>query len=355
MNIAEAINSESTRWDSFITSTSSGSFLQTWAWGEMQRELGGRYWRIIIEHNGKIHAVALVLRRGLTLGYSWLYVPHGPVFADGLSKEDQAHVWGLLQEKFESLAKETGAFFIRIDPFLPAEALAKAEMGSIKIPDAWRKSSREVQPKDTLILDLNQSVETLQASFHPKTRYNIKVAQKKGVTISYSTNPDDVEKFLNISREVSVRTGFSYHPDDYYRVMIDVLGKQNVAELAIATSGSEVLAAHIMLYANGTATYAHGASDPSKRSYMAPTLLYWDTIVRAKEKGMKQYDFFGVAPEDASPDHSWAGITRMKMGFGGNRVSYVGAHDLVCNEGLYAGFGLMRDAVSRVKHSIRSI
>ena len=349
MNIAEAINSEATRWDSFIASTSYGSFLQTWAWGEMQRELGGLYWRVIIEHNGKIQAVALVLRRGIKLGYSWLYVPHGPVFADGLSAEDQAHVWGLLEEKFESLAKETGAFFIRIDPLWNS-------LGSeYTIPKTWKKSSREVQPMHTLLLPLNRDIETLQANFHPKTRYNIKVAQKKGVTISYSTNPQDVEKFLNISRQVSARTGFSYHPDDYYRIMIDVLGKQDMAELALAHVGDEVLAVHIMLYANGVATYGHGASDPEKRSYMAPALLYWATILRAKEKGMKQYDFFGVAPEDANLDHSWAGITRMKMGFGGTRASYVGAHDLVFNDGLYAGFGLMRDTFSRVKHSIRSL
>ncbi|MCE9643157.1 MAG: peptidoglycan bridge formation glycyltransferase FemA/FemB family protein [Candidatus Andersenbacteria bacterium] len=348
MNIAEAIHLEEGRWDSFVASTSHGSFLQTWAWGEMHRELGGLYWRVIIEHGGKIMAVALVLRRGIKLGYSWLYVPHGPVFADGLSKEDQAHVWGLLEEKFASLAKETGAFFIRIDPLWTASS-------EYKIPDVWRKSSREVQPKDTLLLDLNQSVETFQTNLHPKTRYNIKVAQKKGVVISYSTTPEDVEKFLKISREVSARTGFAYHPDDYYRVMIDVLGKKNMAEIAIASVGDDVIAAHIILYANGMATYGHGASDPGKRSFMAPTLLYWDTIVRAKEKGMKRYDFFGVAAEDASPDHPWAGITRMKAGFGGTRISYVGAHDLVFNDGLYAGFGLMRDAFSRVRNSIKSI
>lgn len=341
MNIGEAIYSEGTRWDAFVMLASTGSFLQTWAWGEMHRELGSLYWRVIVEHNGKIVAVALVLRRGIKLGYSWLYVPRGPVFADGLSKEEQSHAWGLLEEKFASLAQEASAFFIRIDPLLSAEASEKA--GLPTIPKHWKKSSHEVQPKDTLLLDLNQSVETLQANLHPKTRYNIRVAQKKGVTISYSRDVKDVELFLKISRNVSARTGFSYHPDDYYRVMIDVLGKQNMAELAIAKAGDEVLAAHIMLYANGIATYGHGASDSSKRSFMAPTLLYWDTILRAKEKGVHQYDFFGVAPEDASPDHPWAGITRMKTGFGGTRVSYVGAHDLVFNDGLYAGFGLMRN------------
>lgn len=342
MNIGEAIHSESARWDSFVAGSSSGSFLQTWAWGEMQRELGVLFWRVIIEHNGKIMAVALVLRRGVTFGYSWLYSPRGPVFADGLSEEEQAHVWELFEEKLESLAKETGAFFARIDPQWTASS-------DYAIPDNWRVTPREVQPTHTLMLDVTRPTETLQANLHPKTRYNIKVAQKKGVVISYSTDAGDVEKFLDISRRVAKHQGFSYHPDDYYRVMIDVLGKRGMAELAIATAGDEVIAVHIMLYANGTATYGHGASDPAKRSIMAPTLLYWDTILRAKEKGMKQYDFFGIAPEDADTNHSWSGITRMKMGFGGTRVSYVRAHDLVLNEAVYAGFGIMRTLAQRVK------
>ena len=349
MNIAEAVQSEAARWDGFVASTSTGSFLQTWAWGDMHRELGELYWRLIIEHNGKIIAVALVLRRGIKLGYSWLYVPRGPVFASGLSQEDQDHVWELFEEKLTSLAKESGAFFVRIDP------LWDASINEYSIPDTWRKASREVQPMHTLMLPLGPSKDMLQAKLHSKTRYNIKVAERKGVTISYSKDSKDVELFLQASREVSARTGFSYHPDEYYRVMIDVLGQKDMAELAIARVEGEVLAVHIMLYANTVATYAHGASIPSKRSYMAPTLLYWDTIIRAKEKGMEQYDFFGIAPQEADPSHPWAGITRMKAGFSGHRVAYIGAYDFVCNEGLYAGFGLMRDAVSRVKSSIRSI
>ncbi|OGY37374.1 MAG: hypothetical protein A3E36_03025 [Candidatus Andersenbacteria bacterium RIFCSPHIGHO2_12_FULL_45_11b] len=351
MNIAEAVQSEASRWDSFIASTSYGSFLQTWAWGEMHRELGELYWRLIIEHNNKIVAVALVLRRGIKLGYSWLYVPRGPVFANGLSQEEQAHVWELFEEKISSLAQESGAFFARIDPAWDTA------INEYSIPASWRKSSREVQPMHTLLLPLAPSEDVLQAKLHSKTRYNIKIAQKKGVTVSYSTDVRDVEPFLQASREVQKRTGFSYHPDDYYRVMIDVLGRQGLpagqagmVELATARADDEVLAAHVMLYANKIATYAHGASIPSKRSYMAPTLLYWDTIMRAKEKGMDVYDFFGVAPENADPTHSWAGITRMKMGFGGHRVSYVGAYDLVFNDGFYAGFGLMRDAIKVVRN-----
>lgn len=110
-----------------------------------------------------------------------------------------------------------------------------------------------------------------------------------------------------------------------------------------------------MVYSNGVATYSHGASTSEKKEYMAPALLYWKTILRAKEKGMKQYDFFGVAPEHAAPDHPWAGVTRMKLGFGGKRVSYCGAYDFVLNEGLYAGFSLMRRAVTTARKARHSL
>lgn len=345
MNVAEAIQSEANRWDNFVSSSPYGSFLQSWAWGEMHRELGGICWRLIIEHNGSIVAVALVLKRTLRLGYSWLYIPRGPVFASGISSDDQAHVWELLEEKVSSLAKETGAFFVRIDP------LWDTTINEYFISSNWKKSPREVQPMHTLILPLSPTEDVLQSNMHPKTRYNIKVAQRKGVTVTYSTDVKDIDLFLQASRQVTKRSGFSYHPDEYYRTMIEVLGKHGMAELAIAKADDEVLAVHIMLYANGVATYAHGASVPDKRSYMAPALLYWNTIQRAKEKGMNYYDFFGIAPEGADSTHPWAGITRMKLGFSGHRVTYVGAYDFVLNDAMYAGFGLMRSFAKAVKTS----
>ncbi len=341
MYASEAIHSEQSRWDAFVSQSPLRSFMQTWRWGELQATIHASYWRVVVEDNGKIVAVALVIERSLRLGYSWLYIPRGPLFLEGLSDSDKESAWTALEEKLRSLAAERGSFFIRIDPLLPAFSRP-----------GWRKSSREVQPQHSLILGLTSSEDELLAHMHPKTRYNIRVAERKGVTVKFSSSVEDVHAFLESAKTVTERSGFSYHPDEYYCGIMEELGKKDMAELAIAELDGKAIAAHLMIYADGIATYAHGASMNEYRSAMAPALLYWKTILRAKEKGMKEYDFFGVAPENAPTDHSWSGITRMKTGFGGTRVSYCGAYDLVCNEALYTMFNVTRKAKSLIKSTL---
>jgi lipid II:glycine glycyltransferase (peptidoglycan interpeptide bridge formation enzyme) len=340
----EAVGSEAARWNAFIGASSRHSFLQTWAWGDMQRTIGARFWRVVVEDAGKLLAAALVIERQLQLGYSWLYIPRGPMFLEGLSEHDTKLVWDVLEEKLKSLADECGAFFVRIDPAWDSFSRA-----------GWRKASREVQPRTTLLLDLTKSKEQLLAGLHPKTRYNIRTAERKGVQVRFSQSPEDVEQFLRVSQSVTFRSGFAYHPDSYYHAMMNVLGNAGMAELAIAEVGGEGIAAHVMIYADGIATYAHGASLYEKRSYMAPALLYWQTIVRAKEKGMQRYDFFGIAPQDADEHHPWAGITRMKLGFGGEKKEYCGSYDFVLNEGLYTGFVMMRGVARTIRNTIRGL
>lgn len=341
MQASEAVFSEETRWDGFVAQSPLRSFLQTWTWGKLQEEIHAPFWRLVVEDKGKIIAVALVLERSLRLGYSWLYIPRGPIFLEGISENERDAAWIALEEKLKSLADERGSFFVRIDPLFQTFSR-----------HGWQKASREVQPQHTLMLSLAPSEEELLAAMHPKTRYNIRVAERKGVQVRFSNDVQDVHAFLATSRSVTARNGFSYHPDEYYCGIIETLGKNGMAELAIAEVGGKAVAVHIMIYADGIATYAHGASMNKYRSYMAPALLYWKTILRAREKEMKLYDFFGVAPEHAADDHPWAGITRMKTGFGGTRVSYCGAYDLVLNEALYTMFNVTRKAKSFLKNSL---
>ncbi len=340
MHADEAVRAEESRWNTFVDSSPVRSFFHTWQWGEVQERMGFSYWRIVVEDKGKIAAVALVIERSLKLGYSWLYVPRGPIFAENLSESDTEAAWRALTEKLQNLAEERGSFFIRIDPLL--ESFSR---------QGWRKSSREVQPQHTLLLDLAKTGDALLAQMRPKMRYNIRLAEKKGVQIRFSSDPKDVAIFLALCDGVTKRTGFSYHPDSYYRSIIETLGSKGMAELAIAEVDGKPLAAHLMIYADGIATYAHGASDHNHRDTMAPTLLYWKTILRAKERGMHTYDFFGIAPEDADDSHPWSGITRMKTGFGGTRASYCGAYDFVLNEALYTMFNLTRTARGILKNS----
>lgn len=342
MNIRFATDSDQTQWNTFVFASPQSSFLQSWEWGQMHKLLGHAIWRLVVEDAGMWQAVALVLKRELPLGRSWLYVPRGPVVAVG-----EVEVWRVLQEKLEELGRQEKALFIRIDP--PSLASGEAT-GDKSLPDllkqgGWTKSEREVQPQHTLLLKLAPSEDELLKNMHSKTRYNIRLAQRKGVTVRFASSLDSVEVFLELSRDVESRSGFHFHPDNYYRAMLSALAPAGMLEVAIAEYQERPLAAHIMVYAGNVATYTHGASSSLYRALMGPTLLYWETIRWAKEKGLRMYDFFGIAPADANMHHPWAGITRIKEGFSGKRVSYIGAYDLVLDENFY---GLV-NTVRRVK------
>lgn len=317
-------------WDDFVLSSPSGSFLQTWVWGRFQEALGNSFWRLVVEDEGSIQAVALVIKHTLPFNFSWLYIPH---FTPAITKE----AFEKLMEEVKKIATQEKAIFIR------ADALTEKNM----LPAAWQKAPREVQPKDTLLLDITKLEEELLSAMHQKTRYNIRVAQKHTVTVRFSTEAKDVEAFLALAETVSNASGFYYHPPAHYQKLITTLGSVGAAEIALAEYGGKVVAAHIMIYAGNKATYIHGASSKEDKQLMAPQLLYWETIRRAKAKRCTTFDFYGVAPETADNSHPWAGITRVKMGFGGKRATYQGAYDYIISPLMYMAYNWSRKLMKK--------
>lgn len=318
----------------------------------MQEKLGIPYWRLVETDERGVQGVALAVKRQLPWGKSWIYVPRGSV---GQNLEFRIENSELSRDIIE-LAKEERSVFIRIEP--------NAAPGK-----NWQKAANDVQPRHTLVLDLKKSEEELLGEMHQKTRYNIRLAGKKGVTIRFSTDAADIDHFLKLSSDVHERSAFHYHPEAYYRAMHSALSSPFAPdgatedkpaarlEIGIAEHQGDVLAVHLLVYFGDTATYVHGASSSAKRDLMAPHLLQWESIRRAKEKGLAIYDFFGVAPEAVSPPagggdrgggstHPWDGITRFKEGFGGRRVSYLGAYDYVLDPLWYWTYSTGRRARS---------
>jgi lipid II:glycine glycyltransferase (peptidoglycan interpeptide bridge formation enzyme) len=177
---------------------------------------------------------------------------------------------------------------------------------------------------------------------HNKTRYNIRLAERKGVTVRFSKDKNDLEAFLDLTKEVEGRGSFRYHPPHYYRTMLDVLGPKGLLEIGVAEGAGRTLAVNLLIKFGERVTYGHGASGMRKRELMGPHLLQWESIKRIKGQGYKAYDLFGVAANESDSDHSWAGITRFKLGFGGRRVDLVGAHDLVLDRTFYSIYNMAR-------------
>ncbi|HTK60347.1 MAG TPA: peptidoglycan bridge formation glycyltransferase FemA/FemB family protein [Candidatus Baltobacteraceae bacterium] len=293
-----------------------GNFLQAWQWGEFQRALGRDVLRL--REDG---AMAQMIRMSLPLGKSYWYCPRGPL------------------GKFEDMTLDADlakAMFVRLEPQTPD-----------LVPSAASKV-RDVQPGQTLVVDLAQEREAIMAAMHEKWRYNIRLAERKGVKVYMTgergTGASDV--FWDLLEETTERDRFRAHGKEYYRSMLEALsgdpatdGKTRpVARLVFAEHDGRVLAANLMVYFGDTAVYLHGASSRVRRELMAPHLLHWTAMLDAKGWGYKAYDFWGVAPEGAE-DHPWAGITRFKRGFGGNYVAYPGTYDLPIDRfwyGLYS-------------------
>lgn len=285
-------------WDKFVLEAG-GCFLQSWQWGEFQKTLGRKVVRV--EKDGMI---AQFVRISLPAGMFYWYAPRGPI---GEGVEDR------LKEMVQD------GVFLRIEP----EKQEFVSPNAVKVFDQ--------QPSHTLILDLSKTEEELLKGMHPKTRYNIRLAERKGVEVEImETNHKEYKKaFVDLLKETAKRDKFSLHLTDYYSKLCDSIG--DIARLAVAKFQNKILAIHFLILFGDTITYLFGASSSEYRDFMAPHLLQWRSIQFAKSKGFKQYDFWGIS--DTNP--AWRGLTRFKRGFGGKEVKYPGTFDVPFQKCLY--------------------
>jgi len=210
------------------------------------------------------------------------------------------------------------------------------------------KKSKDIQPRDTWVLDLDKEQKDLLAVMHPKTRYNIALANKKGVKVRFSKKEADLKYFFRLNKKTASRNQITTHPDDYYQKLFQVLVDKDAGELALAEIDGQIVAANILIYFGQSATYLHGASDYAFRQYMAPQLLQWESIKRAHSLGKKIYDFWGIAPQDGSKPN-WEGFSRFKKSFGGRAIYSPGAHDLIYDSFWYTLYNLNTKVKSLLK------
>ncbi len=299
------------KWDGFVSEQSAdGGLLQSWGWGELQISQGKQIFRLAVEDNNEIKAVAQVIKQPLPLKFNYFYLPRGPIVKDLKDKE----TLDFLFVEIKKIAEKEKAIFLRFDPAWPIENLE--ELKSRKLI-----SVGQVQPKKTLILDLNLSEEDLLKQMKAKTRYNIKVAQKHGLKLA--EGEEYFEDFWRLMEQTSDRDEFSAHSKKYYEKLVKVLGKFGLVDLLVVKDGDKVAAAMIASFFGHWAVYLHGASDYNLRDKMAPYLLQWQGILLAKKLGCISYDFWGV------DEKKWPGVTRFKVGFAPekNLTEYVGAWD----------------------------
>jgi lipid II:glycine glycyltransferase (peptidoglycan interpeptide bridge formation enzyme) len=192
------------------------------------------------------------------------------------------------------------------------------------------------------LIDLTQSTEVLLGNFKQKTRYNTRLAEKKGVTCEI-VSLDRFEDLVRLMQQTAERDHFHLHSLDHYKIMLETLNTDQCrAFLAMAFYEGRPLAANVMIDAFGTRTYLHGASSNLYRNVMAPYALHKFLILDAQSQGLATYDFWGIAPPGSDDNHPWAGITRFKAGFGGRTVTMPGTFDVAKQPLVYWAYRLAK-------------
>jgi lipid II:glycine glycyltransferase (peptidoglycan interpeptide bridge formation enzyme) len=268
--------------------------------------------------------------RRFGIGY-WL-AARGPIFREGLGDDGLRSAMADLTTELLTIPElRRKTLFWRVEPALP---LSEPE-GLIPM-SYWRHPA--LNPSSTMVLDLEPTEEELLRAMHEKTRYNIRLAERHGVTISVAQSEIERERFLDLMDETAARDHFVQHDRTYLRATVDFLTEHHAGRIRVAKLDDKILAANLELSYGDTATYLYGASSSEHRNVMAPFALQWNAIREAKMLGARLYDFWGANPESkAMPDYktSWEGISRFKKGFGSRIVNVQGTWDLPLSQWKY--------------------
>jgi len=321
-------------WDSFVAASPGGHILQSSRWGQLKERFGWQVARVAIEDQGQLLAGAQILFRPLPLGLQTIaYAPKGPI-ADWADEE----VTQTLLEALHHLCRQRRAIFLKIEPDLAEDPTLAPQLTEL----GFRASLQTLQPRCTILLDLTPDPEAVLARMKSKTRYNIRLAARKGVTVREGT-AKDLPGFYRLLQLTGERDRFGIHSESYYEAAHQLFVPRGLAKLFLATFEHKVLAG-LMAFAFGQkAWYMYGASSDEHRNFMPNYLLQWEAIEWAKERGCLTYDMWGIPDEEEEllereflkrSDGLW-GVYRFKRGFGGQVVHYLGAYDYVYSPLLY--------------------
>jgi lipid II:glycine glycyltransferase (peptidoglycan interpeptide bridge formation enzyme) len=343
------------------------TFLQSSFWGAFKAEHGQQALRFAIESSTPC-ADLLVLVRGIGGGLCLAYVPDGPE-ADIPEPERGA----FLAELSEALGPRLppSCVFIRYDPpwfsreagapsaeeaeggaeaESPKEHALRVEAARPRLPLPLRRAAVDVQPPDTVVVDLRPSEDSILGAMRSKWRYNIRLAEKKGVVVERA-GAEAVPEFYALYGETARRDRIALHAETYYRRLFDLADERRAEGFAgtpdiglwLAKVEGRTLAANVTLFHGPRAVYLFGASSDEKRNLMPTYALQWTAMRAAKALGCRSYDLYGMSPTD-DPMHPMGGLYRFKTGFGGTIAHRAGSWDYPLRGGIYGPFRLAEKA-----------
>ncbi len=345
MKIVNFTSKDKPKLNDFIKSCNAGSILQSWQWGEVEGACGRKVFRIGVVDADQLILVATIIKYELPFGKSYLYSPRGPVMGKSKIQNPKSKIketFSLFIDYIKKIAQEENTVFLRMDPLIQISSVPEKSGGSEVNENqilnlGFVKAVKQVQLQREWSLDISSSEEEILAKMKSKTRYNVRLARRKGVRVKVQSSKFKIQNldiFWKLLQETAKRDSFRLHPKEHYQKIIEILGEDDLVGLFVAEYKNEVLAMILVSFFGQESCYLHGASSELYKNLMANHLLQWEAILEAKRKKCTRYNFGGIAPNNNSK-HPWAGITRFKKGFGGKEITYIGAWELPFQKSWY--------------------
>lgn len=315
-------------WNKFVAASDYGSVLQCWEWGELKARTGWQPLPVAVERNGQIAAACLVLRRTIpVLGGCLFYAPRGPIvdFTD-------EPLWRELLAEIRQLADRHKAVAFKIDPAICVQhqqvAVALQEAGFRPRPHVGELGG--TQPRYVMKVDISPDPDDLIMEFKSKTRYNIRLAGRRGVVVTADCTRDDIVEFYRMLQITAQRDGFVVRDISYFYDLWDLIIQRNLGRMFLAYVGEELVGGTIAFVLGHQIWYVYGASGNRHREKMPNYALQWEMLQWARVRGCQVFDMRGVAREiEGVAQGKLAGLNRFKRGFAARYVEYIGEWDLV--------------------------
>jgi peptidoglycan pentaglycine glycine transferase (the first glycine) len=306
------------RWNEGVARLPQAHVLQSYEWGEFKGRHGWRPFRLLFVRQGvEVGAVSVLLRRLPRGPWAVMYAPKGPCL-----DYQNPDLLAMVLERLEDLCREQKAIFIKIDPDVSA---GRSDVTKVLQGRGWRASPEQIQFRNTMLVDLRPPEDELLGVMKSKWRYNVRLAQRRGVEVIQG-GMDDLPLFYEMYTTTSARDEFIIRPFSYYVDAWGTFVSQGRAQLLLARHEGEVLGGLILFHFGDKAWYMYGASTDRHRNLMPNHLLQWEAMRWAKAHGCSYYDMWGAPDVMDESDPMW-GVYRFKDGFGGEFTSYIGAYD----------------------------
>lgn len=340
-----ASRAEIARWDDLIVANpDGGNILQTRAWGESKVPQSWRPRYLIGNDGGREIAMLALTRRIPGLGELW-YSPKGP----GVADVEQLRRLLAKREGFD------GAFCIKVEPELadtPGNRNGLRRAGALKVPDVQIHRA-------TVVIDLSPSEDQLLSSFKSKTRYNIRLAARKGVSVeAVACDEAMTATFYRLYAETATRADFALRPEPYYTRYWRLLEASGQGQLFVARHQGKIIAGVFACCLGAKGWYKDGGSSNEHRELMAPHLLQWEVMRWLRSRGIGTYDLVAVPRrEELNEQHPMWGLWRFKSGFRSDITEFVGAWDVPLSRVRYGAWRRVVEAAAqrwtwRVHHDL---